>query len=492
MLLEEKKKILRILLGYQFHFSVGIPDGYILTDCGDNKPCALHGISSCCYRTSKNISSVCRNSDGISVSHEPHLFVEAYKRNVVRRINSSFRNVRDSLTIKLDDIPVSSISIGDKRINSLDRDNVFMTGIISIQTIGVCTVSVWFENLKISEENEWRNIIDPSKIQFTTSYAGINKSSWKMLDFIRFLQLKCHDTVNFELGFLSDERYRDYILDDKKFVEYVMSKYKGKSFSPISYDCNSYPIIFIQYNMSTDELKSAINSVDKIRDFRLVLYGDFHWRLKTDDVIQSTVVDVNITTRNSIGWYVTSQGMLKIASSDINNETSIEESFTTALLETDLVLTMRYFLSSIMLDLSRISDQYEDPISIDLLKENIFESMDRYFNINVSQNDLTIKRIEKLESVFYVDRIYSDVKDRIEILSTKIANENSNTVERQQVFLTIIFGLFGSIEVLYPFFQELFKDILPDYLTFMISAVASTVIAAIIWFMTKCIKPKSK
>lgn len=492
MLLEENEKILRILLGYQFHFSVGIPDGYILTDCGENNPCALHDISSCCYRTSKNISSACRNSDGISVSHEPHPFIEAYKRNVVRRINSNFRNIRDSLTIKLDEIPISSISIGDKRINSLDRDNVFMTGIISIQTIGVCTVSVWFENLKIDDENEWRNIIDPSKIQFTTSYAGINKNSWKMFDFIRFLQLKCHDTVNSELEFLSDDRYQDYILDDKKFVEYVMSKYKDKSFAPISYDCNNYPIIFIQYNMSTDELKTTINSVDKIRDFRLVLYGDLHWKLKTDNVIQSTVVDVNITTRNSIGWYVTSQGMLKIASADINNETSIEESFTTALLETDLVLTMRYFLSSIMLDLSRISDQYEEPIAIDLLKENIFESMDKYFNINVSHNDQTIKRIEKLEGVFYVDRIYSDVKDRIEILSTKIANENSDTIERQQVFLTIIFGLFGSIEVLYPFLQELFKETFPDYLTFIISVVAATVIAAIIWYITKCIKPKNR
>lgn len=492
MLLDEKDKILRILLGYQFHFSVGIPDGFILSDCGENNPCSLHGISSCCYRTSKNISSVCKDSNGVSLSHEPHPLIEAYKRNVVRRINSSFRSVRDSLTIKLDDIPISSISIGDKRLNSLDRDNVFMTGIISIQTIGVCTVSLWFENLKIDEENEWRNIIDPSKVQFTTSYAAINKSSWKMLDFVRFLQLKCHDTVNSNLGFLSDNRYQEFILDDRKFVEYVMSKYKGKSYSPISYDCSSYPIIFIQYNMSTTEMKTTISSVDKIRDFRLVLYGDYHWRLKTDDVIQSTVVDVNITTRNSIGWYVTSQGMLKIASSEINNETSIEESFTTALLETDLVLTMRYFLSSIMLDLSRISDQYEDPIAIDLMKENIFESMDKYFNINVSQNDQTIKRIEKLESIFYVDHIYSDVKDRIEILSTKIANENSDTIERQQVFLTIIFGLFGSIQVLYPFFQELFKDKIADYLIFIISTAASTIIAAIIWFITKQIKPKQK
>ncbi len=492
MLLDDKDKILRILLGYQFHFSVGIPDGYVLTDCGDNHPCALHGISSCCYRTSKNISSICRNSDGESVSHEPHAYIESYKRNVVRRINSSFRTVRDSLTIKIDDIPISSITIGEKRVNSLDRENVFLTGIISIQTIGVCTVSLWFENLKISEENEWRNIIDPSKVQFTTSYAGINKSSWKTLDFIRFLQLKCHETVNSDMGFLSDERYQEYILDDKRFVKYIMSKYKGKSFSPISYDCTSYPIIFIQYNMSNDEIKTAVNSVEKIRDFRLVLYGDFHWKLKTDDVIQSTVVNVNITTRNSIAWYVTSQGMLKIASVDINNETSIEESFTTALLETDLVLTMRYFLSSIMLDLSRISDQYEDPIAIDILKENIFESMDKYFNINVSQNDQTMKRIEKLERIFYVDHIYSDVRDRIEILSTKIANENSDSIERQQVFLTIIFGLFGSIQVLYPFFQELLKDIFPDYVLFIFSTTASLIIASLIWYITKRIKSKRK
>lgn len=491
MLLEEEK-IIRILLGYQFHFSVGIPDGYVLSDCGDNHPCALHDMSSCCYRTSKNITSVCNNSEGFNMLRDTHPLIEAYKKNVMRRINSSYRNVKDSLTIKLDDIPITSILIGDKRLNSLDRENVFLTGIISIQTIGVCTVSIWFENLKINEESEWINIINPSKIQFTTSYSGTNKSAWKMLDFIRFLQLKCHDTVNSELGFLNDNRYQDCILDEKKFVEYIIAKYKGKNYSPISFERNSYPIIFVQYNMSSTELKTAISSIDNIRDFRIVLYGDFHWRLKTDSVIQSTVADVNITTRNSIGWYVTSQGMLKIASTDINKETSIEESFTTALLETDLVLTMKYFLSSIMLDLSQISNQYEDPIAIDLLKENIFESMDKYFNINISQNDQTIKRIEKLESIFYVDHIYSDVKDRIEILSTKIANENSDTIERQQVFLTIIFGLFGSIQVLYPFFQELLRDFLPDYWSFTLSSSVALVIAVIIWYITKKIRPKSR
>jgi hypothetical protein len=70
---------------------------------------------------------------------------------------------------------------------------------------------------------------------------------------------------------------------------------------------------------------------------------------------------------------------LKILSNEIDTETSFEESFTATLLETDIVLTMRYFLQSTTYKLSELPNEIENPVKISELKEHLFLSMDKYF-----------------------------------------------------------------------------------------------------------------
>lgn len=59
MILYSCKDINRVLIGYQFHFGVGIQRVTELLDCGNSVSCSLINLSKGCYRTSKNRTIAC-------------------------------------------------------------------------------------------------------------------------------------------------------------------------------------------------------------------------------------------------------------------------------------------------------------------------------------------------------------------------------------------------------------------------------------------------
>jgi fluoride ion exporter CrcB/FEX len=146
-----------------------------------------------------------------------------------------------------------------------------------------------------------------------------------------------------------------------------------------------------------------------------------------------------------------------------------------------------------MNNLSELSKEMDNPIMVSKMKDQIFTTIDKYFNVNLSHNDQTLRRIEKFKKIFRVDDIYKNVTDRLEILSIKISNENSAIMEKQQVVLTIIYGLFGSMSVIYTFLQRLFKySQIDDWLIFGCSFFMAALIGIIIYFITKILKIKRK
>ena len=398
MLIDLYQNMKRVLIGYQFHFGVGIHNGDKILDCLDNHPCALKSISNECYRISKDITNRCsRQPDRqIEGNNTTDKFIANYKKNVARRIRTTYRGIRDSLVIKLDSFPLSSLTIDKKIINS---QNIEMSGIVTIQSIGVATISLWIEGYTPKDDIEWLNICDPAVISFTLTHVNLSRPAWRLSEFVRYLALKCHQTLNEEINIPSSIENNDIIINEGLFVQYLRNEYSKCKEKPISYHIEAYPIVFIYYNLETSALNTMFSNPNQIADARLVLNGDSHWQLKTEEVIASSVCSVDVATRNSVHWLVAPQGTLKVCSLDLENETSVEESFNVALFETDLVLTMRYFLTAIMQSLSELTKEINDPIKVSDMKDHIFITMDKYFNIDISQNDQTIKRIETFKNI---------------------------------------------------------------------------------------------
>lgn len=486
MLLSSCNDISRVLIGYQFHFGVGIQRPTMLLDCEDNVPCFLHSISKGCYRTSKNRIKPCnRTPDRTSESTDnDDIFLSSYQKTVDRRIRAIYRGIRDSMIIKLDDIPISNLRIDNKAIVS---DNVSLTGIISIQNLGICTISLWLDNYKPQTENEWRKICDSEVVSFTLTHTNLNRSNWTLMEFVRYLSALCHKTVNPHIISLNGFEQNSCLRNKQDFADFLKSAYETSTTeSPISYEMDSYPLSFIQYNIETDALNTIFPT--QAKELRLFLNHDTHWNLKKEQLVQDMIENAEVSTRESIHWLVTLQGSIKLCSRDLG--TTIEESFNVMLLETDVVLTMKYFLSSIMQNLSRLSSEFSNPIKVSEMKDNIFTTMDNYFNINLSHNDQTMKRIDKFKEIFRINTTYKSVSDRLEILSVKISNENSAIIEKQQVFLAIVFGLFGSLSVVYIFLQRILENSIADHCIFISAFLISAVIAGIIYFVAKKMRLK--
>ena len=405
----------------------------------------------------------------------------------MRMIRNNYKTINASRIIKLDALCVNRLWINKQLINISGQ--VILTGIVSLQTMGICTISLWFEGYTPTNANEWIEVSDSSLINFELSTSGLTRQSWNMNEFVRYIALNCHAMLNSSIDLLS-ESIDTLISDESHYRTFLLKCYEKSSQQPFCYDIESYPLTFIEYDISKDELLKIFEVPSKISDFRLFLYGDLHWSIKSDSRIVKTVNEVNMSSRDSIKWLTTSLGTLKVAANDLENETSIEESFTAMLLETDIILSMRYFLMGIRGSLANLSRDGVAPITVSEMKEQIFINMDKYFNINLSHNDQTIRRLERMKEIFHINALYDEVKDRIDVLSVKINNENSATIERQQIFLTLIFGFFGSEQVMYAFFQDLMKDILHIGWIFLISFVASGLITFIIFLIMKKIKLK--
>jgi hypothetical protein len=497
MILNKSSEIKKVLIGYQFHFGIGIHSGTRILDCTDGVPCALMNISKGCYRSSNNSTHKCnrqpdRQIEEIQIKNLDE-YIASYNVNVLRRIRTTFRGIRDSLNIKLDEVDISKLTIETKAIKVSQNTNVTLNGIVSIQNIGVGTISLWLEAYIPETEQEWLNVCDPALVSFNLEHTNMTRTAWSLSDFVRLLILKCHKTVNSSIIFPSNLENNEIIKDWTSFKKYLTYMYKKINDTPISYDVESYPIVFLHYDFDVKTLDTLFQSSKEIADCRLVLYNDIHWKFKSDDVIENTVNSVDVSTRNSIRWLVTTQGTLKICSRELEQETSVSESYTAALIEIDLILTMRFFLVSIMQNLSNISKKSTEPIEVAEMKEQIFVTMDKYFNINISQNDQTIKRIEKFKKIFHVTETYQNVTDRMEVFSVKISNENSAIIGKQQSLRTIIFGLFGSLQVLYPFFQKLFeKTSISNVSIFLVSLGASIIIASAIYIVVKKFKLKGR
>ena len=493
MLLDHYQEIDRVLIGYQFHFGVGTHGDTKILDCMDDHKCSLRDISKECYRTANNRTNKCPRQPDRQVANEDDkddTFITAYKKNVNRRIRTSYREIRDSLLIKLDSFPISSLTIDGKKVKIQSLE---LCGIISIQSLGVCTISIWFEGYTPTSELLWRNICDPALITFSLVHINLTRTAWRLVDFTRYLALNCHKTLNPAICFPDGVEHHDILKSERKFESYLKNEYKKIGIEPISYSIESYPFVFIKYNFDSSTLTEVFSKPSCVADARLVINGDLHWKFKNDEIVRNTVNSSDVSTRDTIHWLVTPQGTLKVCSKELDNETSLEESFTTVLLETDMALTMRYFLSSIMQNLSDLAQGISNPIKVSEMKDQIFTSIDKYFNINISQNDLTQKRMKRFLDVFSITETYNSVKDRLEILSVKISNENSSLIEKQQIFLTIIFGLFGSLQVLYPFLKELLKSKhLSELLVFAIAFTIAGIMASLIYLLVRNFKSKGK
>jgi hypothetical protein len=373
-------------------------------------------------------------------------YLESFQKNVRRRIRPSYREYRDTLLLDALPLMVDTIAVGKEPPREVR--NVRLHFLLALQKIGVGSLMLFFEDYDPVSPDDWLGIRDPRLVSVRLRSPIYNRVDWPLMTLVRFIVLLAY------MGLLqradldpADYVYLEAIESDDKleaFLREELSERQGDVLPELLVEVDNYPFLYVEYDLPTAELRRAVEA--QPADIRLFLCGDRNWSCKSDEVVERSVLSSDTSSRDSIFWFVNSEGVVKLASNQL--ETPFEESVTAMWLESDIVLTMRYFLQSISRLLLKATKERMAPIQLNALREELFANLDKYCNLEVSHKDTTRWRIEKYKEIFRVDTLYERVVERFELLGEKMGAIHASIVQGQQSILTLVFGFFGSLNAL--------------------------------------------
>lgn len=480
--------------GYYFHFGFPLPEKESLNDfdtfCKEN----LFSEYSTGFLELKdgNIKKAIRYSPDRKVQDssstpEPRLLLPFFK-NVRRRMKLQFRQIRNTYVIELSRMPLKSIKIGEESINS---PNIYLCGLIMIQRFGVASIILWIEGLYPNGEKQWIDSRSPQKINIELLNPINGERDWLLTMLVRYFVLISHlqiiqkgkpSKINTET-LESDNNLNKYL---EKSIPNYSNNIHGSEF-----EIDDYPFYFIEYDLSNEDFENKFNDDESIKDLRLGLYGDEHWKLKSIKANADLVENANTSTRDSIKWLVHNAGTLKMCSNAFG--TTMEESLTATFLETDLILTMKFFLkranslATTFIDRQNLTLNHDE---IDLAKEKyqIFQDFDNFCQLEVSNKETTRRRIEKCKKIFEIDSIYRSVTDRFDLISSLynvVQNRDTHNIAKlqtklnnHQIVLALVFGFFGCFDAAYGVFSDYLPcQVVPALIcSFSVSVLATLII----------------
>lgn len=492
-MLLEHRPVKQIIAGYQFHFDL---DPHADTTFRDYcNTCPFRSFSVGCYHAVTDTSRVCQRDKDLRVidpaSQPKPVYLPLYEKNVHRRIRPLYRSLRDSLVIELRGTPLSEFSLGNEGTLPSNGRPLVLRGLVVLQKIGIGSISIWIENLAPATEAQWRELRDPRLVAVTLATVDIARTNWPLIEFVRYLVLLSHIGLTGNPVKSRELESASYLSSDRELEEHLITTIPGFEGSRpfISVEIDNYPFFFIQYDVTSADMRQAF--IGRPEDIRLALCGDSHWKWKSQAVVDSSVMQADTSSRESILWLVNSEGTVKIVSNEL--ETSVEESLTAMLVENDIILTMRYFLQTTSRLISRLSDRSLRPSELTDLRQLLFTNIDKYCNIEVSHKDTTRRRMEQFKQIFHIDSVYSSLVDRFDLLSSRLAAKNSLGIERQQILLTLVFGFFGALNVLYRLFTEVAATTKRGWYMQRASAVAgSFAIALLLWMVARAVRRRAR
>lgn len=478
-------------IGYQFHFGLESHFDVDLDDFCDQ--CPFKQASSGCYHTSKDKMHSCSPEDLIkskdASAREKPVYIPMYQKNVQRRIRPLFRQFRDTLLIELKSIPLEKLTIANNHV--LSATGMKLQSLLSLQKIGVGSVSIWVEGLDLTDEDQLIQIRDPRLLSVVMAAGDYDRTKWPVMDFVRYLILLSHQALaGQEVDHTRTENHHSIKSDNRldNFLTSIIPKYADTS-GGVKVEIDNHPFFMLQYDLSSDELQRKFR--EHPHDIRLPLCGDRNWKLKNDSIVKDTITKANVSSRDSILWIANPEGTVKFWSSEL--ETPIQESMTATLLETDIVLTMRYFLQTIGLLAFRLSSVNLSPTKLSKIRQKLFIDIDKYCNINVSHKDTTRRRLESLKSRFQVDEMYEGLVARLDLVSTKLSTAHSASVERQQLLLTLVFAFFGAFTVLDALWRTIHLTVAGISISAIVMRIMGAVfVTGIVWLISLVAKRVSE
>jgi hypothetical protein len=265
-------------------------------------------------------------------------------------------------------------------------------------------------------------------------------------------------------------------------------------FPPIQY-IETYPLYHIDFRGDSREVKCQ--ELGMIRQnysaaFRALITRDINWNLKQTRLVNESLENADCTTRDSILWFVASQGAVKVYSDAL--ETDFHVSTVLAAFEIELVLAMRYFLEKINYSLNAVPFESTSPGLLAHIHRRNIERLDSFFSLANCTKDTTARRLGRLKEAFGINQLSDTTAEKIRALSdlvTAYYNQRLQTTnerlqrdnERLQHtnnLLTLLFGVFGVGQLVSAFMFWYFVATPPSYSILILVVVITLVFMGVV------------
>jgi hypothetical protein len=214
------------------------------------------------------------------------------------------------------------------------------------------------------------------------------------------------------------------------------------------------------------------------REFRAFISKDINWEVKRNDMVELSLKKAECTTRDSILWYVASQGGIKAYCEEL--ETDIYTSMVLASFEIELLLCMRYFLEKINYSLNEATFEKTNPQMLARIHKKNIERLDSFFSLATCTKDTTASRLERLKDAFGITHLSNTTAEKIKALSELVTTYHNERIQKYQTLLTVLFGVFGVGSITASFLIWYYSSQNPPENRILFSSIGFTLLSMII------------
>ena len=444
----EDYPVLKSVLGFQFQYCFDT-EGQKFGEFCNGENCVFSHMSYGCYYATNDKCKYCKyhtlpDAAILRIAKKEEGVLYDYQRKLRERVHLPGRNEQDVFTVGFTRTPIKTVSYDgvEQKLK-----NVYLHGFVTFQKIGVGLISLWAENFEPKYAKMWYKAQNPDLITIELNDSHIMKKHWVLSELARYIALLSYSLRN---NFtLSKTDIADIIKTEETYSNFLNSAFSKRGLMPVSSAITNHPFFYMQYDFCNKEMEEKLK--ESGAELRLLLYGDSNWKAKTDEVIDKMVTEDDLSFEKSVDWWVTKGGTVKITSNEL--EMSNEESVAALLIETEIIFSMKFFLTDLSGRLSDISDNKLTPAVLADIRHKIFNKMDDYYNMDICSSDLMQNRLGKLKEMFSIDTLYNDIMEKIDMLEAKITLKTEEKIQKQQNLMTIIFGFFTSLGVFFNFFS---------------------------------------
>lgn len=199
-----------------------------------------------------------------------------------------------------------------------------------------------------------------------------------------------------------------------------------------------YPALAVRTSSDTKGLLEVVKTCNAF--LRGVVTGDKNWARKSQAIVSRLIPNSDVSTRESIIWFMDLNGSLKLYSTDL--ETPYLLSVGLMIFELDVLLTQRLVLlkSSYYLSFVERAKGYSELLRV---REGQLRLVNEFYSSTIAFKDTTASRLQALQNAFRLDSLEAESERLLSGLAESLrAASDARTLQRQTL-LTVVFAAFG-------------------------------------------------